>query len=207
MFKISLVGASNVGKSSLFNSLVGTDLSIVHESENTTNDYLSCNLESSIFGRITLTDTIGFKKQEDFDTACGKFILNSDLILHVIAGSSITSLDEQIFNKTKHLRRWVIINKCDKDIEQEDFYKKIPGEKYFFTQAKANRLEELSRVLGLKKYHMEHDLIGIIGRCNSGKSTLLNSFLEQERSKVSHIAGTTRDTVEELLVEIGRAHV
>lgn len=193
---VTILGRSNSGKSSLFNRLANKNLSIVSEIENTTSDYISVTTNNCI-----LSDTAGLLTADiTKDPILYKIIEKSSKVLYVIDGSvHISSLD---INAIKKLRKTVkdiilIVNKTDKGIICN--YHILGIEKIFLTSIKNDDgIEEIQEYLNLESVKRNNiPIIGIIGKCNSGKSTLMNALLGFERMKTSEIAGSTQDSVVE----------
>ena len=185
--KINLIGRPNVGKSSLFNKLCGKHISIVDDQIGTTIDYNEVCL-----GKHILCDTVGLydlKNIEDYALKNPKSI-----VLQVI--DELTDFDRMI-NKVlakQKVEVWLIVNKCDIHKIEEKYnliYKKI-----FHTSVMQNiGINELNDALDLDAIHKNLPVIAILGKCNTGKSTLLNALANMERVKVCDEIGTTRDSI------------
>jgi tRNA modification GTPase len=117
-FQISIVGKPNVGKSSLFNALVGVPRSIVTPVPGTTRDLLVDVVDINGF-RVTLVDTAGLRATEDEVEAEGvsrarQAIKSSDLVLVVVDGSQPPGqLDREIIYQTIDIKRLIVKSKCD----------------------------------------------------------------------------------------------
>src|SRR5215831_11449714 len=117
-FQVSIVGKPNVGKSSLFNALVGASRSIVTPIPGTTRDLLVDVVDINGF-RVTLVDTAGLRATEDEVEAEGvsrarQAIRSSDLVLVVVdASQPLDGLDDDIFHQTIDTKRLIVSNKCD----------------------------------------------------------------------------------------------
>jgi tRNA modification GTPase len=117
-FQVAIVGKPNVGKSSLFNALVGASRSIVTPIPGTTRDVLTDVVDIDGF-RVTLVDTAGLRPTEDEVEAEGvarayQAILSSDLVLVVIDGSQpLDHVDRDILSQTADTKRLIVSNKCD----------------------------------------------------------------------------------------------
>ncbi len=192
--RVAIVGMSNVGKSTLFNKLCRKNLAIIFDQEHTTMDYISCHLGDTI-----LSDTVGLSTIKDFDSLCGKFILENDIILYVIDYSvGVQKIDYELsrFFKRHRKRIWLVANKCDIKLNSSNVF--LPCEKQFIVSSEHNiGLQELSKQLNIKLNDDNLESIAIVGRCNSGKSTLMNRLLRKNRVKTSKIIGTTRDCIQE----------
>ena len=208
---VCIVGRPNVGKSTLFNKLVGKKISIIEDTPGVTRD--------RIYGEVTykgvkfnLIDTGGLDiSKEDFNDEIKVQveigILEADRIIFVVdAKEGITSNDIEVRDLLRKSGKEVIvaINKVDnKEAEKHlyDFYEL--GFNYYVEVSSehnlgiADLLDEVTE--GFKKVIEEEDLrtkICVIGRPNVGKSSLVNALLNEDRVIVSDIAGTTRDSVD-----------
>ncbi len=212
---VALVGRPNVGKSRLFNALIGRRLSIVHDRPGVTRDVVSYELKSG----HTLMDTggIGIKPEmtprhihsateQQVDFA----IRAADLVLFVTDGlEGMTPLDEMV---AEHLRSsgkaaWVVVNKIDGPEHDDKIHEfnKLGLRGVVFTSAEHRRgiadlrelvEEELGPAAGDADGWMGDRMrISFVGRPNVGKSSLCNTLLQEERMIVSEMAGTTRDAV------------
>lgn len=246
MEKILLIGKPNVGKSSLFNSLVRQRIAIVSDVSGTTRD--TNKLKIDIFGKeALLIDSGGLdNKDELFKNVMANTLKeaeNADIILYMVDGKMYPSLeDKQIFYSLLKLNKNIalLINKVDgpKDIERSWEFNEFGANKVFpisvSHQIGINDLKEwLYSLLPENKIHEDEseDLesylenfdeegelfeeprenwenknikIGIIGRVNVGKSSLLNALVKEQRSVVSSIAGTTIDPVNEVYERDGK---
>lgn len=209
---VALLGRPNVGKSTIFNRLVGKKVSITQDTPGITRD--------RIYGTVThnhtsfhLIDTGGIGGLEDTFNSHIKAqaelaIDESDLILFVVDGKEgLTSNDllvRDMLRKTKK-KVFVIINKTDskyyKD-HQFDFYE-LGFECYFEVSGEQDLgiydlLEAITKELPVVQENLVETAIhfSVIGRPNVGKSSLVNALLNEERVIVSDIAGTTRDAVD-----------
>lgn len=195
--KVSIVGMPNAGKSTLFNKLCGKQISISFDEEGTTVDYISYTI-----GSIILVDTCGVNGVKSFEDLSGKYILDSDLILYVIDGRlRPRNFDVEIckFLRKKGKKIWLVCNKAENSKISPEEARIIPYEEIFYTSAEhslgIHGLQEALNIDFDEEVLTKKPLIAIVGRANSGKSTLMNCLIGQERSKVEDKIGTTRDSV------------
>ncbi len=218
--EVIVVGLPNSGKSTLINSLTSRKSSIVGSEPNTTRDKISTYLELNN-KQIILSDLPGFDDNPDdfnkaFQNKLQQFLKDADRILFVI---DINSKNFSGLDKINNLLQLVkvetktttVFNKCENfnhyDLDKRMF-KYIYGKETFISGYHKIGTDELldnlikfsgKEVNGVFK---NRKAISIIGKPNSGKSTLFNAFLDRERSVVSNKPGTTRDSViEEVLFD------
>lgn len=214
---VAIVGRPNVGKSTLFNKLVGDRLSIVKDEPGVTRDRLYREMEW-LGQKFILVDTGGLEpRTEDFMMSKIKkqaqvAIDEADVIIFLVDGKAgITGLDEDVATVLRKQGKKVIVavNKIDNYIKEKEnifeFYglgfEEVIG---ISGEHKTNLGDLLDAVIGKfedknVKEISEGLSIAILGRPNAGKSSLLNKLLNKERSIVSDIAGTTRDTIDSAL--------
>jgi len=207
---VALVGKPNVGKSTLFNRLVGKKVSIIEDTPGITRDriYGSVTFKDKSF---SLIDTGGIESgNEEFNKEiiiqASLAIDEADLVLFVVDANGLSSDDLKVKEMLKKINDKVIvvINKCDTKVIKEteyDFYE-LGFNKYIKVSGEQNSgiyelLEEISN--NIPNYIEEDDntiKFSIIGRPNVGKSSLVNALLNEDRVIVSNIAGTTRDAID-----------
>lgn len=210
---IGIIGRPNVGKSTLFNKLVGKRLSITEDTPGVTRDRLYSEVEwqNNSFviidtGGLELDDSGNFTQAIEFQADIA--IESSDLILFVVDGKEgLTSLDEDIATKLRRSGREIIlvINKVDtKDNPPTvyDFYT-LGFENVSIISAEqsyglGDLLDEITERYPYDKSKEDNERlnIAIIGKPNVGKSSFVNSLLKEERVIVSNIPGTTRDSID-----------
>ncbi len=212
MATVAIVGRKNVGKSSIFNRLVGKRLSIVHKTPGVTRDriYGEVNWRAMIFN---LVDTGGFFPEED-NILAGKIMYQiecalqqADLIYFVVdARSGLMASDQDIAGILRRLNKpvFLLVNKVDNrsmSSAVNEFFK-LGFDNIFAVSAEAgigfgDLLDQTIKNLPKTK-HIAHKKIirtAILGRPNAGKSTLLNTIINEERAVVDERPGTTRDIV------------
>ncbi len=213
--KIAVAGRPNVGKSSLFNRLVGRRISIVDEKEGVTRDRIYFDFD--FFGTpIQLIDTGGIDEssldpfQKHIHTQAKIALEEADGVIMVVDGTcGPLKLDERV---ARDLLRWgkpvvLAVNKIDSHFRDDlihEFYglgiENIIGVSALHGHKIAELLDSLLDQISIEEQEpkeLDSTLkVAIIGRPNAGKSTFLNQILKEERSVVSPIAGTTRDSVD-----------
>ncbi|MBP9479099.1 MAG: ribosome biogenesis GTPase Der [Sebaldella sp.] len=211
---VAIVGRPNVGKSTLFNKLIGERLSIVKDEPGVTRDRLYRDIEWS--GReFTLVDTGGLEpKTQDF--IMGKIkdqaqvaIDEADVVIFLVDGKyGVTGLDEDVATvlRKKDKKVIVAVNKIDNYLKNQEriyeFYSlgfdEVVGISGEHKVNLGDLLDEVINKLGNTKTKQEEEglNIAVLGRPNAGKSSFVNKILNQERSIVSEIAGTTRDAID-----------
>ena len=213
---VAIVGRPNVGKSALFNRIVGRRISIVHEQVGVTRDRVSAEAEHNGH-RFELIDTGGlghFDKQvaDDDITASTEAqaeiaIADAGLILFVVdITAGLVPLDEEVAQLLHRSGRPVLLlaNKADnphRDDQIIDF--DGLGFPTFPVSAIQNRgieplLDSITQQLPeIKNLSAENPLrVAIVGRPNAGKSSYINRLLRSDRVIVSDLPGTTRDSIE-----------
>lgn len=217
---VAIVGRPNVGKSTLFNRLVGRRIAIVEDQPGITRDRLYADGEWN--GReYTLIDTGGIQMGEtdplraQIRAQAEIAMAEADVIVFVVDGKEgITAADEDLADALRRSPKPVVIvvNKTDnQDLENRnvpDFYA-LGFDEIFAISALGGRsvADALDKIVGYfppkEIIDTEYDdrvKIAIIGRPNVGKSSLLNAILGEERAIVSPVAGTTRDAIDTTFV-------
>lgn len=210
---VAIVGRPNVGKSTLFNRLTKTRRAIVNEQAGTTRDrqYGKSEWNGQEFSII---DTGGWvvNSSDIFEEEIKRQVLlaidESDVILFVVdTQTGITDMDDLVAQILRRSNKPVILvaNKADTfDMEYQtaEFYKL--GLDHPFMISSINGLgsgDLLDKLVSyFKPTEKEEDLddlprIAVVGRPNAGKSSFINTLLEEERTIVTDIAGTTRDSI------------
>jgi len=223
MALVAIVGRPNVGKSTLFNRLVGMRQAIVDETAGVTRDrhYGKCEWCGTEF---SVVDTGGWTTNSDdvFEEAIrrqvGLAIEEADLVLFMVeAAAGITDYDAEIADILRRSKKPVVlaVNKVDSGEKMYDsyqFYSLGLGEIWTISAANGSGtgdlLDEIVRLLPAEEavaddVHADLPRITIVGRPNVGKSSLTNALLGVERNIVTPVAGTTRDAIETYYNQFG----
>jgi GTP-binding protein len=225
---VALVGRPNVGKSTLFNRIIGRRLAVVSDVAGTTRDRLYADAE---WGGVafTVVDTGGIELTEGRHTAplsedseqflplirqqAAVAMEDADVIVHVVDGQSgITAADREVAAILRQTKKPVIVaaNKLESSKLWDtayEFYELGLGEVFAVSalhgSGTGDLLDAIAEALPpfdpAEEVEDESIKIAILGRPNVGKSTLLNKMVGEERVIVSPIAGTTRDAIDEKL--------
>lgn len=233
---VALVGRPNVGKSTLFNRLIGERLAIVDEVAGTTRDrlYAETTWNGRAFG---LVDTGGIDPThggkgvlsvgsadfiEDIKSQALAAIRDADAILFVTDGETgVTEPDREVADLLRRSQKhdadgkvrppiFVVVNKAESQARRAsatEFYELGLGDPYAISAVHGTDVGDLldALVSSFPQAEEEEDnsiKIAIVGKPNSGKSSLLNKLVGEERAIVSPIAGTTRDAVD-TPIEVG----
>lgn len=210
---VAIVGRPNVGKSTLFNRLVGQKDAIVDEQAGVTRDRHYGRAEWS-GAEFTVVDTGGFVINSDdiFEEEIRKQVVlaidEANVIIFLVdVGSGITDLDESVAGLLRKSKKPVLLvaNKVDTfemQYQASEFYKLGLGNVYTISSMNGSGtgefLDDLVKKLPAPPVVEDTtDLpkIAIVGRPNVGKSSLTNALLGEDRNIVTPLAGTTRDSI------------
>lgn len=208
---VALVGRPNVGKSTLFNRLIGSKVAIIEDIPGITRDriYGTVNFNNYVFHLID-TGGIDLSKEkfnDEIKVQAELAIDEADVIVFIVDGKEdLTSNDLEVKDMLIKSGKKVIvaINKIDSKLAREhmyDFYE-LGFDSYINVSAEQNEgIYELLQMItdDFKEYKEEENnsiKFSIIGRPNVGKSSLVNAILNEDRVIVSPIAGTTRDAID-----------
>jgi GTP-binding protein len=225
---VALVGRPNVGKSTLFNRIIGRRLAVVSEVPGTTRDRIYADAEWG-GAAFTVVDTGGIEVTEGHATAplsqdSEQFLplirqqatiamQDADVIVLVVDGQAgITAADREVAAILRRTEKPVIVaaNKLESSKLWDtayEFYELGLGEVFAVSALHGSGTGDLLDAIvegippsGLEEEAADESIkIAILGRPNVGKSTLLNKLIGQDRAIVSSIAGTTRDAIDEKL--------
>ncbi|MCQ2181200.1 MAG: ribosome biogenesis GTPase Der [Bacteroidales bacterium] len=216
MALVAIVGRPNVGKSTLFNRLVGMRQAIVDDTAGVTRDrhYGRCDWCGREF---SVVDTGGYTSNSEdvFESAIRRqveiAIEEADVVVFMVeAATGITDYDSEIADVLRRNRKPVIlcVNKVDsgdKVFDTYQFYALGLGELYSISAANGSGTGDLLDAVVKALPDEEQDAadphaglprITIVGKPNVGKSSLTNALLGTERNIVTPVAGTTRDSIE-----------
>jgi GTPase len=223
---VAIVGRPNVGKSTLFNRVIGKRLAVIAKEAGTTRDRIQQDLLLNGYN-LRLVDTGGLqsgKKQDieaDVEKQAKVAIEKADIILFVIDTiQALTTDDFAVANILRRSKKHVILvaNKCDHPKIEENIYNvyelgfgepvQISAIHKIGVDVLLGEVQDKLKELKIKKKSRkksktakakkeeERIKVSFIGRPNAGKSSLLNSLLGENRVIVSDIPGTTRDTTD-----------
>ena len=212
---VALVGRPNVGKSTIFNKLVGEKISIIEDTPGVTRDRIYSEASYKNY-RFNVIDTGGIdSSNEEFNDnikiQAEIAIDEADVVLFVVDGKEgLTSNDYIVRDMLRNSGKKVIvvINKIDNKKTEENIYD--------FYELGFDSYIPVSGEHGIGFFELFDEIVGnfspndnvvedkrlkfsVIGRPNVGKSSLINALLNEERVIVSNVAGTTRDAIDTIL--------
>lgn len=214
-YTVAIVGRPNVGKSTFFNRLLEKRKAIVDDISGVTRDrqYGIADWNGKVFNLI---DTGGFvpNTEDIFEKEIRKQVKiaideANAIIFMVDVATGITDLDESMADMLRRTTKpvYVVVNKVDngtRELEATEFYSLGFAHNFFISSISGSGTGELMDAIaaGISDTDsaevLEEDQLpkfAIIGQPNVGKSSLLNALIGEERTIVSDIAGTTRDTI------------
>ena len=209
---VAVVGRPNVGKSTFFNRMAGRRLSIVEDTPGVTRDRLYADVEwlSTTF---TLIDTGGIELDSDDEffshmrRQAELAVDTADVILFFTdAREGLTTDDREVaqYLRRRHNNIILVVNKVDSPKQRDalyDFYELGLGEPAAISAEQGlglgDLLDEITARLPKGEPQTDGGIsIAVVGKPNAGKSSLVNKLLNQERSIVSDVPGTTRDALD-----------
>jgi len=215
---VAVVGRPNVGKSTLFNKLIGQRLSIVEDTPGVTRDriYSKCEWRGRQF---MLVDTGGIEPKEDdrmltlMRQQAELAIDHADVIIFVTdVRSGVTANDYAVADMLMKSGKPIVlcVNKCDTlgetPMEVYEFYNLGLGDPFPVSSVhghgSGDMLDEVMKYFPEKdedEYGEEDIRVAVIGKPNAGKSSLINRIAGEERVIVSDMAGTTRDATDTII--------
>ncbi|HDP79414.1 MAG TPA: ribosome biogenesis GTPase Der [Spirochaetes bacterium] len=213
---VTIVGRQNVGKSTLFNALIKQKKAIVDAMPGLTRDIVSFGMTHKD-ASFTLSDTPGLDISDSSELSreilenARRFLARSSVIVLLLENPAPSSFDYELTDIVRKLSVPVVaaVNKMDSpsDFQNLSSFYELGFDDILPISALGRvnislLLDKITDHLPVKKIHGEvpEVKIAIVGRPNSGKSTLLNSFIGYTRSVVSDVPGTTRDAVDESFV-------
>lgn len=211
---VAIVGRPNVGKSTLFNRLIGSRRAIVEDIPGVTRDRLY-DVSDWAGREFIVIDTGGIRFDEgdlfarEVKLQAELAINEADVIIFVVdAHEGITGEDEQVAEILRRSRKPIVLtaNKVDnfsKQLEYYEFYNLGLGDPIPISSIHGLNTDQLLDAV-IEKFSPGNEAdedddaikIAILGRPNVGKSSLVNSLLGQERVIVSDVPGTTRDAID-----------
>ena len=230
---VAIVGRPNVGKSTLFNRLVGRRSAIVEKKPGVTRDR-NYGISKYHGYEFIVIDTGGFEPVSESSLRnqmvqqARLAVEEADCVLFVVnAQEGCTHVDGEIYRTLmvqNDTRLFVVVNKADNprlEEESSDFYQ-LGVEAIYPVSAEHNRgidglLEEVDNLVPLKE--LERDsadevdrsnepiAVAVIGKPNAGKSSIVNAMLGKERMIVDSVSGTTRDPVDSICNYEGREYL
>ncbi len=210
---VAIVGRPNVGKSTLFNRLTKTRAAIVNDTSGTTRDRQYGLMEWNGL-EMSVVDTGGWVEgsEDVFESEINKQVYlaieEADVILFMVdIKTGITDLDDHVAEILRRGKKPVVVV-VNKDDNNQSFY----GETEFYAlglgqpfaisaingTGTGDLLDEVYRLMPKKSNDQPEEELprfAIVGRPNAGKSSLVNSLMDEERNIVTDIAGTTRDSI------------
>ena len=219
---VAIVGRANVGKSTIFNRMVGERISIVEDVAGVTRDRIYAKA-SWLTKEFSVIDTGGIELENASFTTQIKMqaeiaIEEADIIVFVVNGrEGITKEDEYVARLLQKSRKPIIlvVNKIDDNQFRDyiyEFYALGVGDPIPVSGSHGigigDLLDQIINQLDLQDEETNEDEISfsIIGRPNVGKSSLTNAILGEERVIVSNIEGTTRDAIDTPFVKDGQKY-
>ncbi len=221
-YTVAILGRPNVGKSTLFNRLVGSTHAIVSPVEGVTRDriYGKCEWSGKEFNLI---DTGGYipgtedKINKHVRLQADIALDEADLLLLLVDGRAQATSSEQVLStiiKKSGKPFLLVANKIDDKSHENDalsYYELGMGDPITVSaqggRSSGDLLDEIVKLLpaNLGLTNNENNInIAIVGMPNVGKSSLMNSIMKEEKSIVTNIAGTTRDSVDSFITYFGR---
>lgn len=217
---VAIVGRPNVGKSALFNRLIGRRLAIVEDSPGVTRDrlYALCEWRGRTFSLVDTagidpgadddSDSIGFATRRQAEAAAHE----ADAIIFVVdAAAGRHPLDDDVANILRRTRRPVVLvaNKAESPSAAASVFAEFAplgfsepiGVSAIHGEGTGDLLDRIVEQIPETSNAPSTDgqlALALVGRPNVGKSSLLNSMLGEERSVVSDVPGTTRDAIDTL---------
>jgi len=218
---VAIIGRPNVGKSTLFNRIIGKNIAIVHHKSGVTRDRNYGEVEWQ-GKKFFLIDTGGFVPDSDevFNRQIREQIKlavsEADKIIFTVDGSSgfhpVDSEILKILRKSSEGKEiFLTVNKLDsvnKDINITDFYSLGLSEPFPVSALNgrnvADLLDKITRDIKTEESEEKDETdsrpkFAIIGRPNAGKSSIVNALLKEDRHIVTSIPGTTRDSIDSVL--------
>lgn len=216
MKTIAIIGRPNVGKSTLFNRIVGKKRAIVEDTPGVTRDWKD-EKATIMEAPFRVIDTAGLEKAETSELSASMLkstesaVAQADILLFVVdAFSGITPVDQHFIRWLRKIHKPLILvaNKCEKkNTNVDELYRLGLGEPVTISAEHGlgmiDLYEKITELAGEPEVIEETTLeelpdllqVAIIGRPNAGKSTIINKILGQERVITSEVAGTTRDSI------------
>jgi GTPase len=221
-FTIVIVGRPNVGKSTLFNRLTGSDEAIVEPTAGVTRDrkYGMADWGNKNYiiidtGGLDDESVDGFEKEINGQVKLA--IEEASVVFFMVDGKDgLTDADKDVANLLRKAKKPVIVicNKVDTSDKEgwiNEFYELGLGDKIFPLSANngygtGDLLDEVAKMIPDDPEEDEKSLpkVAIVGRPNVGKSSLLNALSGQHRSIVSDVSGTTRDSINTVYNAFGK---
>lgn len=217
---VAIVGRPNVGKSTLFNRLLGERHAIVEDTPGVTRDRIYGVSEWNGI-KFMVVDTGGFipGSEDNMERAIREQALiaidEADAIIFLTDGrDGVTPFDSDIAKilRTTNKKVVLIVNKCDNTVQDNyshEFYKLGLGDPYPISALNGHNTGDFldDVVKELRDFDTDDDdgrlKIAIVGRPNVGKSSITNALTGKERSIVTDIPGTTRDSVDSVIKYFG----
>jgi GTP-binding protein len=221
---VAIVGRPNTGKSTIFNRLVGERRAIVEDLPGTTRDRLYGDTDW-IGVPFTIIDTGGLQEEDEYDQLTARevsvrtqnqarlAIEEADVILFLVDGrAGLTAADHEVANIIRESGKPTVlgVNKAESEERREnavEFWELGLGEPIAFSGlhgiGTGDVLDEVVRLLPRSEdegdEEPDYPSFAVVGRPNVGKSSLLNALIGNERSIVSDMPGTTRDTIDTIV--------